>query len=262
MKTLSYILLFLTLPFGAVADNASNADSTVVTSGQFTKEAGDEAYDRKEYEKAIDIYEAVIDGEGATYQLYYNLGNAYFRSNEIGKSILNYNRALRLNPTDEETKANLEFANARIKDEVIEQNEIFFIAWFYAVVNMLGVDTWASIAVVSFIIGLCGVVLFLFVRNRSIRYTSLVLFISAFILTAFANIAASLVYNAISDGTQAIVMKEEATMMSAPGSSTALMKIHEGRKVTVIDDSVEDWKEIELEDGTVGWIKTSDIERI
>lgn len=265
MKRLSYILLLIALNISvAYAENGNIEGEPVpqATSTSLTKIAGDEAYDRKQYGRAIEIYEAVIEEKGATAPLRYNLGNAYFRSNEIGKAILNYERALRLDPTDEDIKANLEFAQSRTKDEVMEQHDLFFIAWFHAIVNLLSVDVWATIAVVAFIAALAGLLLFLLVQRNGVRRTGLIMIIAGVVITLFANIAAYNMNSMLNDNTQAVVMKEEVTMMSAPGSSTALMKIHEGRKVTITDDSIEDWKEIELEDGTIGWVKKNDIERI
>ena len=126
----------------------------------------------------------------------------------------------------------------------------------------MSVDVWATIAVVAFIAALVGLLLFLLVQRNGVRRTGLIMIIAGVLITLFANIAAYNMNSMLNDNTQAVVMKEEVTMMSAPGSSTALMKIHEGRKVTITDDSIEDWKEIELEDGTIGWVKKNDIERI
>ena len=126
----------------------------------------------------------------------------------------------------------------------------------------MSVDVWATIAVVAFIAALVGLLLFLLVQRNGVRRTGLIMIIAGVAITLFANIAAYNMNSMLNDNTQAVVMKEEVTMMSAPGSSTALMKIHEGRKVTITDDSIEDWKEIELEDGTIGWVKKNDIERI
>ena len=266
MKTISYILLFLMLPFAASAENTGasveNKPLQTVTGAIPTKKAGDEAYDNQLYAKAIDIYETVIEESGATSQPHYNLGNAYFRSNEIGKAILNYERALRIDPTDEAIKANLKFAQDHIKDEVLEQHEIFFVEWFYALTGLFGVNTWAIIAVSAFMLLLAGLMVFLLVRNRGIRSTGLTMGIIGLFVSVFANVAAFITYSIVTDETLAIVMKEEVTMMSAPGSSTALIKIHEGRKVNITDDSIDEWKEIELEDGTIGWVKKNDIERI
>ena len=262
MKRVSYILLFLLLPFMALAETQADIAIEQTNNTVVTKSDGDDAYEMKHYDKAISIYETLIKEEGATKQLYYNLGNAYFRANEIGKSILNYERALRLDPTDEDAKANLEFAQEYIKDEVTEQPELFLVSWFNALINTFGVDTWAVIAVAAFIIALVGIAVMLVVKKRGIRSTGLTIAVIAVVICLFANIAAASLHNIVTDKSQAIVMKEEVTMMSAPGSSTALIKIHEGRKVTITDDTIESWKEVRLEDGTVGWVKSGDIERI
>ena len=264
MRTISFILLFIMLPFASMADNRQSADSLAVAPAaeKYLKPEGDKAYDSKEYAKAVEIYENAIAADGGSANIYYNLGNAYFRLNEIGKAVLNYERALRIDPTDEDVKTNLVFAQNRTKDEVLEQHDLFFIEWFYAIVNMLGVDTWAVVAISAFLVLLIGVVLFLLSRKSTVRTTGLVLALLGLLVTLFSNIAALCMYNTVNDDTQAIVMKEEVTMMSAPGSSTAIIKVHEGRKVTVTDDSIDEWKEIELEDGTIGWVKSNDIERI
>ncbi len=255
----------MALPLTVLAANAPDTTGmapAAPVAARLSKSAGDEAYDSKQYAKAIEIYEAVIKEHGATAPLCYNLGNAYFRSNGLGKAILNYERALRLDPTDDDARANLEFAQSRTKDEVAEQHSLFFVAWFRSLIGLAGIDTWAGIAVAAFLACIAGALLFLLVRRSSVRRTGLVLAIAGLAIALFANVAAWNLHSTLKDSTQAIVMKEEATMMSAPGSSTALMKIHEGRKVTVTDDSIVDWKEVELEDGTIGWVKSSDIERI
>ena len=69
-------------------------------------------------------------------------------------------------------------------------------------------------------------------------------------------------YSRVNDEGKAIVLKEEVSLMNAPGASKVLIKVHEGRKVTITDDSVDKWIEVELEDGTVGWVKSDDVERI
>lgn len=251
------------LPLMAVATTqADNILAGTENNTPLTKSDGDDAYEMKHYDKAIAIYEALINDEGATKQLHYNLGNAYYRANEIGKAILNYERALRLDPTDDAIKANLEFAQDYIKDEITEQPEMFLATWFHGVTNTFGVDGWAVIAVTAFIIALVGIAVLLMVKKNGIRRAGLIISIIAVVVSLFANIAAMSLYNFVTDKSQAIVIKEEVTMMSAPGSSTALIRIHEGRKVTVIDDTIENWKEIQLEDGTVGWVKRGDIELI
>ena len=263
MKKIIYIFLLLVLPYVSVAQEeiAPNEENAVVN--EHTKTAGDNAYSKGDYEKAIDTYEAIIAEKGSSVQLYYNLGNAYFRNNMLGKAILNYERALLIAPTDEDTKANLEFAQSRMKDEVTEQYEIFFVSWFKSLIAIFNVTVWAVIGVIMFIVMLVSVLLLLFNKNNSIRKISVVFAIVSLIVTIFANVSAYRLDSYISDRSHAIIMKEEVSLKSTPNNSgTVLIKVHEGRKVKIADDTMADWKEIELEDGTVGWVPSSAIERI
>ena len=255
MKNYIYTILLLIMPLMATAQD--------ISVNEYSKTLGDSAYSQARYSDAVRIYETVITNEGGSSDLYYNLGNAYFRSDMIGKAILNYERALRLDPTDKDIKANLEYALALTKDEVAEQYEIFFVAWFKTLAYMTSSTSWAVIGVVTFILMLLSLLLFFFNRNDGIRKTAMIFAIFSLFVTIFANIAASHIYNYTNDDSEAIVMREEAYLKSTPDNSgTELVKIHEGRKVRIVDDSMREWKEVELEDGTVGWLPTVAIERI
>ena len=255
MKNYIYTILLLIMPLMATAQE--------IPVNEYSKALGDSAYSQERYSDAVRIYETVITNEGGSSDLYYNLGNAFFRSDMVGKAILNYERALRLDPTDKDTKANLEYALAMTKDEVAEQYELFFVAWFKTIANKVGINSWAVIGIVAFIIMLLALLIFFFNRNSGIRKTALIFAVFSLFLTIFANIAASHIYNYMNDDSEAIVMREEAYLKSTPDNSgTELVKIHEGRKVRIIDDSMREWKEVELEDGTVGWLPAVAIERI
>lgn len=255
MKNYIYILLLLMMPLMTTAQEAK-------TEG-YSKVLGDSAYSQARYDDAIRIYESVIENNGGSPELYYNLGNAFFRNNMIGKAILNYERALRISPTDKDTKVNLEYALAVTKDEVAEQYQIFLAVWFNAIVDTMGVNAWAVVAIVAFILFLMGLLLFFFNSRVGIRKTALVFVLLSFFVVIFANVAASHIYNRMNDDTEAIVMKEEAYLKSTPDNSgTELIKIHEGRKVKIIDGTMREWKKVELEDGTVGWLPAVAIERI
>ena len=99
------------------------------------------------YEKVI--AEHLEKGEESP-EIYYNLGNAYFRDNQIGKAILNYNRALLLSPGDSDIRHNLRFANTRIEDKIIPSNRFFLADWFESVQNLFNSNTWGVIAIVLF----------------------------------------------------------------------------------------------------------------
>ena len=253
MKNLIYILFLLVMPLLATAQNTL----------EYSKAFGDSAYSQARYDDAVRIYETVIENNGGSVELHYNLGNAFFRTNMLGKAILNYERALRYDPTDKDTKANLEYALSMTKDEIAEQYEIFFVTWFKAIVNSIGITSWAVMAIVAFIIMLMSLLFFFFNSKSGIRKTALVFVVLSFFVTIFANVAASHIYNYMNDKSEAIVMREEAYLKSTPDNSgTELVKIHEGRKVKIIDDTMREWKEVELEEGTVGWLPSVAIERI
>ena len=264
MKRTIYILLLLVcLPLLATAQEESTQE--IVTEKTATKNAGDEAYSQERYQEAIEVYEEVLQKGGETLELHYNLGNAYYRNNMIGEAILNYERALKIDPTDDATKFNLDFAYGRIKDEIPQADKIFFIEWGRAFVNMFSINTWAVIAIVTFILLLAAVLLIMFGKSIAIRRTSVIIAILSFIITLSANISAYNIYTVMTDDSNAIVMKEEVNVKSSPDNSgTVLIKIHEGRKVRILDDTIKDWVEIEVDNGKliVGWVPSYTIERV
>ena len=239
------------------------ASAQIPVKAEFSKALGDTAYIQRRYDDAVRIYETVLENEGSSAAVYYNLGNAYYRSNMIGKAILNYERALRLDPTDKDTKANLEFLLSKTKDEIAEQYEIFFVTWYKAAVNMFGITAWSIIAIIAFITILVALLVFFFNGSNALRKTSLIVAVLSLFVAIFANVAAASIFNNVNDRSEAVVMREEAYLKSTPDNSgLELIKVHEGRKVKIVDDTMREWKEVELEDGTVGWLPAVAIERI
>lgn len=255
MKRTLYILLFSLLSFAASAQTIAKAE--------FSKALGDSAYSQGRYDDAVRIYETAIENEGSSVELHYNLGNAYFRNNMLGKAILNYERALRIDPTDQDAKANLEYAQAMTKDEVAEQYEIFFVSWFRSIVSLMSLSSWAITAVAAFMLLLVALLFFFFSNKPFLRKLSLTVAIISLFVVIFANVSAISLYSMMNGSSEAVIMREEAYLKSTPDNSgTDLIKVHEGRKVRIIDDSMREWKEVELEEGTVGWLPAVAMERI
>ena len=258
MKKLLYILLFVAVPTLMVAQDKL----LPVQQQDYTKEMGDSAYSQGRFGESVKIYESLIAANGGNVELYYNLGNAAYRSNMIGKAILNYERALRIDPTDEDVKANLEFVQSRTKDEIPEQYEFFLSSWFDSIANLLDVTAWAVIAVVAFVFMLLMVAVLVFNNGSKRKFATVMALLSVFVVI-FANIAANSMYGKSNDTAAAIIMREEVALKSTPDNSgIVLTKVHEGRKVEIVDDTMNEWKEISLEDGTVGWVQTNVLERI
>ena len=227
-----------------------------------TKAQADSAYINKDYAQAIEICESLLqDGESG--EIYYNLGNAYFKQDELGRAIINYERALLLQPGNADVSANLDIARAKTIDKVNPNPKVFFVAWTRALINMLPVDTWGGLGVVFFLCSLAALAIYLFTKGVRWRKIGFFTAFISLILCVITNLFAFEQKGKIDHRTDAIVLSPSVTVRSTPNEEgTSLFVIHEGRKVFIKDNSMKDWKEITLEDGKVGWIPVSAIEII
>lgn len=227
-----------------------------------TKAEADSAYIRNDYASAIQLYEELLK-QGEAAEIYYNLGNSYYKADNIAKAILNYERALLLNPGDGDIRFNLEMAQAKTVDKVKPMSELFFVSWFNDVKNSMGANEWAKYAIVSFILFILTVALFIFGKQTILKKVSFAFSILFLIIVIFTNIFASKQKDSLENRTEAIVIAPSVTVKSTPNESgTDLFILHEGHKVSIKDNSMNAWKEIKLEDGNVGWVPTSVIEVI
>lgn len=268
------ILLTLTLalsllPAGSQtmpADTASAAPAgefaALTQADTTTKQQADSAYIREDYASAIQIYEALLQ-EGEAAEVYYNLGNAYFKTDNLAKAILNYERALLLSPGNADVRANLEIARAKTVDKVVGIPEIFFVAWIKAFIDTQSVAVWARLAIASFLLLLVALGLFFFAKPLTHRKIGFFSAIVLLLLTITFHCFASVQRDKLQNRTEAIILSPSITVRSTPSDSgTALFILHEGHKVQIRDNSMREWKEISIEDGKVGWIPASAMETI
>ena len=227
-----------------------------------TKAQADSAYINKEYAQAIEIYESLLQ-QGESGEIYYNLGNAYFKQDELGRAILNYERALLLQPGNADVSANLDIARAKTVDKINPNPEVFFVAWTRALINMLPVDTWGAWGIGFFFCTLAALAIYFFTKGVRWRKIGFFAALISLILCIVTNLFAFEQKGKIDHRTDAIVLSPSVTVRSTPSDEgTSLFVIHEGRKVSIKDNSMKEWKEITLEDGKVGWIPVSAIEII
>mgnify|MGYP002709029981 CR=1 FL=1 len=132
---------------------------------QTTLTQANEAYGQEDYITAIELYEQTLREQGVSSDLYYNLGNAYYKHNEFAKAILNYERALLLNPGNEDARFNLEMANTHIVDKIDPVGKFFLSVWIDSLRNFLSSNTWAVIGIVSFLLFIGGLYLYLFSKS-------------------------------------------------------------------------------------------------
>ena len=246
-KTSAVILLMLLLPVGAHAVTKAEADS---------------AYVRGEYQQAIKDYEALLKN-GASADLYYNLGNAYYRSENITRAVLNYERALLLSPGDRDIRFNLQLARSKTIDKIVPESEMFFITWYHALVNLMSVDGWARTAIFALALVIVLSLVYLFSGQIWLRKIGFFGGITMLALFVLANVFASQQKQSLMHRKGAIVVSSSVTVKSTPAmNGTDLFILHEGTKVSIKDGSMKDWKEIRLADGKEGWIKSKEIEMI
>ena len=236
---------------------------SLAVSAQTDKIAADSAYVKGDYKAAIEIYESLAANNGESADVYYNLGNAYYKSENIAKAVLNYERALLLNPADEDIQFNLELARSKTVDKVAPEYKFFLMEWLEGIINLLSISAWSILAVVSFVFMLLTLLLFLFGKSVSTKKTGFIIALFSLFITIFANLSALHRYHYLTERNDAVIMEPSVTAKSTPSNSgTELFVIHEGRKVKISDDSMREWTEIELEDGNKGWIPSSSLERI
>ena len=245
------------------------ANTTVTPSAEAptdTSETAAQAYRNLDYKESISLYEALI-AQGLTddkvsAQLYYNLGNAYFRDSQLGKAILSYERALLLDPGDSDIRHNLRFAQNRTVDRIDAAANLFLANWFRGIRNVFSSNQWAATGIILFILFLACVAIYLFIRLLWARKTAFYTGIVLFLLMMAANIFAFSQKSERTRKDSAIVMAGAATVNASPDTgSNQLFELHEGTKVKIRNRD-GNWFEIRIADGSIGWIHQQDIEVI
>ena len=269
-KIIFYIFSLLSCSHTCFAQDSIRVDNdSLALSSEFraekseiTKAKGDSAYMNADYATAIQIYENLLE-QGEADEIYYNLGNSYFKSDNIAKAILNYERALLLKPGNGDIRANLEIARSKTVDKVNEIPDIFFVSWIKSLINSASVNVWARWGIACFILFIMALYLFFFSKKIALKKAGFISGIIMLMLVICTNSFALYQKNTLVNRNTAIIMTPSVTVRSTPNESgTSLFILHEGRKVQIKDNSMKGWKEIVLEDGKVGWVATSDIEII
>ena len=247
MKRLFFILITIIL-------------ATIKLSAQDNLQAANAAYAKGDFAKAIELYEAVLKEKGESVTVYYNLGNSYYKANKIAPSILNYERALLLDPGNSDIRFNLDMAKLKTVDKIEPIGEFFLTSWFRSVQNLLSTDAWSTFAIVCFILLIGCLFLFFFSRKILIKRLSFYAGICLLVLVVFGNIFAYDQNKTLTEHTGAIIFVPTTTIKSSPAESgTDLFILHEGTKVKLRNNKIGDWNEIETADGNVGWIKSDEI---
>ena len=259
-----FLALMIMAPVMTLVAQEQEDETSVIYLGQQQDSASvrqislsdaDSAYIQGDYLTAISIYKNVIEAQGVSATLYMNLGNSYFKLDEIPQAILWYERAYLLDPSDPDVKFNLEFARTKTVDKVTPKNQLFFVVWFKKLVAALDLNTWAILTLTLFLIATVLLGLSVLTGKVSVRKLSFSFGVIFFVFSVLSFIFASTQKNNITHRDTAIIISPSVTVKSTPSESgTDLFIIHEGRKVDILDNSMKEWVQIRLEDGNTGWV--------
>ncbi len=224
-------------------------------------ETGNSAYEQGRYEDAAAAYTTILGYGVADPRVFYNLGNASFKMGKLGRAILSYERALRLDPSDQEARDNLEFARGRIRDRIPDPEVPYPVALVKSFVDGWSLDALALIVLVPYL-SACGLVGAMTLargalRRRLLGYGA-----------AFCGIAALIVGVALgtriadSRAEHAIVMNDRADALSGPAvDNTVLFSVHEGTRLDV-HNRRGDWLQVTLPNGLTGWVRADQVESV
>ena len=223
-------------------------------------ESANEMYRQQNYEKAIEYYKFLEKYNLISSELFYNLGNSYYKLNKVGPSIYYYEKALKLNPLNKDVQNNLVFARRLALDNIEELPKTVFQKLNSRYLQKLSYNQWAIVSIVFCVLGSLLFLLFYFSNQPRSKRT---FFITSLISFLFLIISLTITYNQFSyfkNNKVAIVFAEETEVRNAPSlNSEEVFTLHEGTKVIVLD-TIDDWKKIKIADGKIGWIIADDIQ--
>ena len=236
--------------------------SVSANANAITKAQADSAYQQEQYQQAANLYEQLLK-RGESADIYYNLGNAYYRMDDMTHAVLAYERALLLSPGDADVRFNLQMARSKTIDKIVPESEMFFVTWYRSLVRLMSVDAWGRTAIVSLLCAMLLLLVYLFAQRiwlRKVGFFGGILFLVVFLA---ANVFGFQQQQSLLHRTGAIIIRSAVPVKSTPSANgTDLFILHEGTRVDITDDTMHGWREIRVADGKSGWVEVKEIEVI
>ncbi|MCX6281428.1 MAG: tetratricopeptide repeat protein [Bacteroidetes bacterium] len=223
---------------------------------------GNTAYSSGKFQEAVTTYASLVSQGFESPDLFYNLGNSYFKLNDIPHAILWYERAKRLDPGNEDVIFNLNVANSRITDKIDPMPEFFVKRWVRTLTDIYSMDSWAVAGIVFLLSALLFFTLYVASRVLLIRKLGFWAGFSALVLSAVFLLFAWSSFHSLMSDQSAIITTPTVTVKSSPDEkSTDIFVIHEGCKIQLVDH-IGNWYEVRIVNGSVGWVEQSVFEKI
>jgi tetratricopeptide (TPR) repeat protein len=220
-------------------------------------EKGNQYYRNNEFEEAIEIYEDLITDGYEGVELYYNLGNSYYKLNKFGLAILNYERALKLSPGDEDIQHNLALTNTKTIDNIETLPGFFLFDWWNSLLKLFSISGWTNTTYIVYLVLLVLIGFYFFVRNPVQKKLLLIAGLVTAFLFSISSIFLIVNLNEELNIKNGVVVEAAVNVKLSPDGDDAFI-IHEGIKVN-IEDKVDDWVKIRLQDGKIGWMLQDDL---
>lgn len=202
------------------------------------------------YEEAITKYEKILNTDGSSENIHYNLGNAYYHTDQVGLSILHFEKALKYNPNSKIIQHNLHLAYLKTKDKIEPLPQLFIVSWWYSFLNKWNASQWGKGAVFFAFVSLTLLISYKLKNILSLKWLGILGAMISLCLAFFANRKNNYDFN----HQYAIITAGEVELKETPNeTANNLAKVHEGLKLEIIDQ-LDDWSQIKLEDGTEAWV--------
>lgn len=221
--------------------------------------AANKLYTEGNYTDAIEIYESLISNDNLSTNIYYNLANAYYKTNDIPSAILNYERSLKLKPDHEDALFNLKMANLKTTDKIERLPELFIGNTWKNLVRSKTVDGWSKYSVILIFVALFFFISYLLSQQTIIKKTGFYAGIFFLMLSILSWTMAGQHHSLVNESAEAIIFSPSVTIKSEPNeTSEKLFTLHEGTKLKLLEE-VNGWSKIKLPNGNVGWILSEKI---
>ncbi len=247
-----FLILLFTILYSFVNANTNN----------LLLDSANSAYSKADYSKAAKLYENILSNGQEAPEVYFNLGNAYYKTNNIAFAILNYERALKLEPDNEDFNFNLKLANQKTEDKIDAAPQLFLNQWKNGLVELMTEKGWSQMCILLICISLILFAMYITMRKRGLKQLGFFGGTTLVILSIITFFIAQHKYNITKNNSEAIITSPSITVTGSPNEKgTKLFILHAGTKVNVTQEDVS-WAEIKIANGNTGWIKISELQKI
>ena len=223
---------------------------------------GNSYYAKAQYKEALNTYQQILDDGYQSAAIYFDMGNACYKTDDIPSALLYYEKAHKLAPGDEDINVNIRFANLKTTDKIDEAPEFFLANWWKAFILNFSVSTLSTLSILFVLLGSGVLVIYFFTNSVSIKKSSFYVSMVLFFLGVLTIFVAGMQISYFDGHRQAIIFSSSVVVKSGPvEKSNGIFVLHDGTKVNILDNS-NGWLKIRLGNGNEGWIKATDVKEI